>query len=108
MLLSSYTKAINVRWKRHGSLFQPRTKAIEIGDDSYLLTVVSYIHQNPVRAHLVKRMEDWRHSSFRDLLDQLSGAWQKNAILNGAFRCPEEFRLFSEQMLASVNKKSWV
>jgi REP element-mobilizing transposase RayT len=44
LLLSSYTKAINKRYKRHGSLFQPHSKAKEIDDNQYLLTLISYIH----------------------------------------------------------------
>ncbi|NUN70766.1 MAG: transposase [Bacteroidetes bacterium] len=64
VLLSSYTKAINKRFDRHGSLFQQHTKAIWIDDVSYLSTVCRYIHLNPVRAGMVGRPEDWRFSSF--------------------------------------------
>jgi putative transposase len=108
LLLSSYTKAINAGWKRHGSLFQPHTKAIEIADDTYLLTLVSYIHQNPVRAGMVKHMEDWPHSSYRNLLDEASDAWQKNKLLKEAFASREAFRVHSEQMLESIRIEFWV
>lgn len=56
-LLSSYTRAINIQETRTGSLFQQKTKAIEIFniDDfvdrtDYLTTCFHYIHQNPLRA----------------------------------------------------------
>ena len=63
ILLSSYTKAINHRHARHGSLFQRHTKAKWVDDDRYLLTLLTYIHQNPIRARLVDRLEAWPFSS---------------------------------------------
>jgi REP element-mobilizing transposase RayT len=108
LLLSSYTKALNARWNRHGSLFQPHTKAVEITDESYLMTVVSCIHQNPVRAGLVKRMEDWRHSSYCDLLDETLDAWQENRLLRNTFSSREVFQQFSEQMLENIRQEYWV
>lgn len=51
--LSSYTKAINKAFKRNGSLFQQHTKAKLIDDENYLLTLLAYIHQNPIRSNLV-------------------------------------------------------
>ena len=36
--------------------------------DRYLLTLVRYIHNNPVKAGLVERMEDWAYSSHRAYL----------------------------------------
>lgn len=72
--LRSYTRAINKRYQTTGSLFQQKTKAKELESDLYPLTCFHYIHQNPIRAGLVKRMEDWSHSSFTEyLLDQALG-----------------------------------
>jgi len=66
ILLSSYTKGINKRFDRHGSLFQKHTKAIWIEDESYLMTVCRYIHLNPLRAKLVMSPVDWQYSSYGD------------------------------------------
>jgi putative transposase len=65
-LLSSYTKAINKRMKRTGSLFQQKTKAICVSgsENNYAEAVFHYIHQNPIRAGLVSKIEDWPYSSF--------------------------------------------
>ena len=67
-LLSSYTQGINKQTNSTGSLFQQNTKAKPIGKGSanYDLVCFHYIHQNPVMAKLVKRMEDWPYSSFSD------------------------------------------
>lgn len=69
-LLSSYTKAINKQEGRTGSLFQQKTKAIIADKHDHAHTVFHYIHQNPFKAGLVNRMEDWPHSSFNDYLNQ--------------------------------------
>ncbi|OAN61492.1 hypothetical protein A8B79_08535 [Balneola sp. EhC07] len=70
-LLSSYTQDINRRIGRTGSLFRKRTKAKLMDEerdkhDDYLLNCFLYIHQNPLRAGLVKNLEDWAYSSYRD------------------------------------------
>ena len=67
-LLSSYTQAINKQNKTSGSLFQQNTKAKAIlkGSNLYDLLCFHYIHQNPMKAKLVEKMEDWAYSSFKD------------------------------------------
>jgi len=67
-LLSSYTQGVNKQNHSTGSLFQQNTKAKAIikGSANYDLICFHYIHQNPVIAKLVKRMEDWPYSSFID------------------------------------------
>ncbi|MFI5144183.1 MAG: transposase, partial [Ignavibacteria bacterium] len=75
VLLRSYTRAINKQENRVGSLFQQNSRVkiiIETDndrseiDDSYFTACFHYIHQNPLRAKLVSRLEDWEFSSFRD------------------------------------------
>ncbi|MFT3824843.1 MAG: hypothetical protein QM731_13040 [Chitinophagaceae bacterium] len=74
-LLSSYTQAINKQLKTTGSLFQQNTKAkcVLDGKDNYAVTCMHYIHQNPLKAGLVKKMEDWQYSSFRDYIGLRNG-----------------------------------
>lgn len=68
MLLSSYTKAINNRENRTGSLFQQKTKALCVSElkNDVARTTFHYIHQNPMKAGLVKKMEEWEYSSFKE------------------------------------------
>ena len=68
LLLSSYTKGIQKQWGYTGNLFQQRTKSkcVTNRDEKYGEITFHYIHQNPVRAGLVRNMEDWEFSSFRD------------------------------------------
>jgi len=57
-LLTGYAVSFNLRHKRAGHLFQNRYKSIVCEEDSYLLELVRYIHLNPIRAGLVKQMDE--------------------------------------------------
>lgn len=46
-----------------GHLYQGTYKSFPIQDDEHFLTVCRYVEQNPLRAGLVTRAEDWRWSS---------------------------------------------
>jgi putative transposase len=71
-LLSSYSKAVNKRYHRTGSLFQQKTKALCVLDSEsdYALTALHHIHQNPLRANIVQRMEGWDFSSFSNYVSK--------------------------------------
>ena len=64
-LQSSYTQWFNRRHGRVGHLFQGRYKAFLVQEERYLLGLVRYIHENPVRAKLVERPRDYAWSSDR-------------------------------------------
>ena len=96
IILASYTRAINQQRKTTGSLFRQKTKADcitlpqEISPSYYNLgfgtsirlhdpqkeypqACFNYIHQNPVKAGLVKLPEDWEFSSYRDICGLRNG-----------------------------------
>ncbi len=108
LLLSSYTKAINKRYSRHGALFQPHTKAKEITDEKYLLTLISYVHQNPLRSKLVDRLENWSYSSFQDIAGMRDGKLIDRNFYLQYFRSPGEFIKYSSELVDSVRKEYWV
>ncbi len=56
----------NIKYSRVGHLFQDRYKSEPVDDDSYCLTVVRYIHQNPVKAGLCQKVEEYIYSSFNE------------------------------------------
>lgn len=67
-LNSGYASAFNRRYRRCGSLFQGRFKAVVVEDESHALELTRYIHLNPVRASMVERPEQYAWSSYRDYL----------------------------------------
>ena len=58
----SYTAYFNKRYKTVGHLFQGRYKAILCDRDEYLLSLVKYIHLNPVRAKIAKTPDEYQWS----------------------------------------------
>lgn len=67
LLQSSYAKGVNIQQKRTGNLFQQKTKSKRVdGPDDYTRTAFFYIHQNPVKARLVKTKSEWEHSSWQE------------------------------------------
>jgi putative transposase len=67
-LAGCYTTYFNNRRKTTGHLFQGRYKAILIEEKSLLLELSRYMHLNPVSARIVKKPEEYRHSSYRAYL----------------------------------------
>ncbi|MBE6981495.1 MAG: transposase [Ruminococcaceae bacterium] len=67
-IAGSYVYWYNWKYHRCGHLFQDRYKSEPVEDDGYLLTVLRYIHQNPVKAKLCKRAEEYGYSSMREYL----------------------------------------
>lgn len=65
-----YVYYYNVKYQRIGHLFQDRFKSEPVDDDAYFLTVLRYIHQNPVKAKLCSKVEDYPFSSFAEYLHE--------------------------------------
>lgn len=63
-----YVFWFNFKYGRTGHFFQDRFKSEPVNDDSYFLTVLRYIHQNPVKAGLCKDSSEYRWSSHNDYL----------------------------------------
>ncbi|SDD78590.1 hypothetical protein SPACI_042220 [Sporomusa acidovorans DSM 3132] len=47
---TSYVKYFNQKYQRVGHLFQDRYKSENIENNTYFLTVIRYVHQNPEKA----------------------------------------------------------
>lgn len=85
-----YTMYFNWKYKTVGHLFQGRYKAILCDKDQYLLSLIKYIHLNPVRRELVKSPEEYPWSSHRFYSDKSDEAGLVDAV--------KVLRMFSEDM----------
>jgi len=94
LLLSSYTKAINKQENRKGGLFQPKTKAKQLnfskGKIDYLFTCFQYIHQNPLHAGLVTKIENWPYSSFIEYLNRIENGLCNIGLIKEMLNFEEE------------------
>jgi hypothetical protein len=66
---SSYVYWYNNKYERCGHLFQDRFKSEPVENDKYFLTVLRYIHQNPIKAAIIDSMESYRWSSYNEYLN---------------------------------------
>ncbi len=64
---TSYSKAINKREQRNGSLFQKNFKRLLLDDFGHLTNLIVYIHTNPQVHGLISDFRDYPFSSYRTL-----------------------------------------
>jgi REP element-mobilizing transposase RayT len=62
-LNNDYSKYYNNFYNRTGHVFQGRYKGILVRDEKYLLSLLRYVHQNPVRANICKNVFNYYWSS---------------------------------------------
>ncbi len=74
--LSTYMRKVGARyvywynWKydRVGRLFQDRFRSEPVENDSYFLTVLRYIHRNPVKAGICETVAEYKESSYNEYI----------------------------------------
>jgi REP element-mobilizing transposase RayT len=62
----SYAYYFNRKYSRRGHLFQDRFKSEPVNDMAYFVTLMRYIHQNPVKAEIVDNIGNYRWSSWHE------------------------------------------
>lgn len=65
----SYAQYHNNRYGRTGHLFQNRFLSETVDNYQYFLTAIRYIHQNPVKAGIIKNVGDYKWSSYNEYID---------------------------------------
>jgi putative transposase len=68
LLSGSYAQAYNLRHGWIGHLFQGRFHSEAVEPEGHGLELTRYVPDNPRRAGMVKRADDWRWSSLRAVL----------------------------------------
>jgi len=77
----NYSIYFNKKNKRVGHLWQGRFKSWYVTDEAYFYTLMCYIEQNPLKANMVKKLEEYPYSSYHYFLDYnnipecLQNAW---------------------------------
>ena len=66
----SYVAWYNRKYDRCGHLFQDRFKSEVVENDEYLLMVLRYIHQNPLKSGNTKNLLTYKWSSYAEYIGQ--------------------------------------
>ena len=74
-----YVQWFNRKYKRSGQLFQDRFISEAVEDDSYFMTILLYIYQNPVKARICLSTTEYEWCS-RRLLGQGDGIVDETAL----------------------------
>lgn len=95
-----YVQWHNNKYERIGHLFSNRYLSEPVESEKYLLSVLRYIHQNPVKAMLVKQVEDYTWSSYKHYLkayDNTEILIDSDLILD-YFKTQESFIVFMNEL----------
>ena len=81
-LFNAYSKAINKRYGREGSLFKERFKRERIKDENHLINTILYIHLNPVKHNFTDDFTDYKHSSFQTIISEKPTQLNRKFVIN--------------------------
>jgi putative transposase len=100
----SYAGWNNRKYERTGHLFQNRYLSEPVEKEGYLLTVLRYIHQNPVKAGIVKAAADYQWSSYQQYRQYYCGqdSLVKGDLIRAYFN---SYNSFNDYMSAYNNDK---
>ncbi|MCF8068528.1 MAG: transposase [Desulfobacterales bacterium] len=102
-----FTQKHNSRHKLDGTLFKGRYKSILVGEDSYLLQLVRYIHRNPIKANIVDTIEQYPWSSHNGYVSK-SKQWDwlhKHKIFSMLTPNSSQQIMFYKRFVASENSE---
>ena len=102
-----YAQLFNQNYQRTGSIWEGRFKSTVIDPPAYFLLCQQYIEQNPVRAGLVQRSEDWLWSSYRHHVGAETVPWiSDHPIYWGLGNTPFERQLAWQKLVSDQMSKS--
>ncbi len=77
---TSFSKYINIKYKRVGHVFQDRFKSVKMETNPQLMLISSYIHMNPVKDSIINKPENYKWSSYSDFIED-----RDNSIIHKDF-----------------------
>ncbi len=94
-----YVQWHNSKYDRTGHLFQNRFKSQIVNNDSYLISVARYIHQNPIKAKLVKDIKKYQWSSYIDYINSYNDEKVKVDVelIKAYFKTIESFEEYMKE-----------
>ena len=69
-MLIKYVMKYNRKYQRSGALIGSRYKSKAVEMDEYFVPLMIYIHQNPLRAGMVRELEQYKYSSYCEYIGE--------------------------------------
>jgi REP element-mobilizing transposase RayT len=96
---TTYTRRFNNRNFKKGHLFQGRYKSILVQNDAYLMQLSCYIHRNPLRAGIVRRLIDYKWSSYPIYAYGKKGPeWLSSQVILSYFKGVDKHKQYREKV----------
>jgi len=96
---TTFTGRFNKRHSRSGHLFQGRFKSIIVENDAYMLQLSCYIHRNPLKSGLVKRLVDYPWSSYPIYAyGKRAPEWLTTKVILAQFKDPNPHKAYREKV----------
>jgi REP element-mobilizing transposase RayT len=96
---TTYTRRFNNRNFKKGHLFQGRYKSILVQNDAYLMQLSCYIHRNPLRAGIVRRLIDYKWSSYPIYAYGKKGPeWLTTQVILSYFKGADKHKQYREKV----------
>ncbi len=105
--LSKGLKAINTKYAmrfnfqndRIGHVFQGRYKSEVVANEIYLLNVIRYVHNNPIKAKLVNEPHAYKWSSFNEYIkvNTIISSYQKEFVIS-CYNSIDKFMEFHKEI----------
>jgi putative transposase len=90
---NSFSRYFNLKFNRKGPLWQSRFKAIKIKTNEQLLHVCRYVNINSTTSGLVKNPEDWKFSSYKNII---TNSKYLSLLTEISIRKRRDFKKFAE------------
>ena len=77
-IFNAYVQGFNKVHRHSGTLFQGEAKSRLVETDDYAVELIRYIHLNPVRAGLARKVSEWEYSDYWDWINNSGPVSSKN------------------------------
>ncbi len=81
-LFNAYSKSINKKYGRSGSLFKDRFSRIKLDNETYLKQLILYVHLNPRHHKFIDNFRNYKHSSYHSILSDKPTSLLREFVLN--------------------------
>ncbi|WP_347838041.1 transposase [uncultured Draconibacterium sp.] len=103
-LFNAYTKAINKRFNRTGSLFEHPFKRIQVTNNKHLKYLVYYIHHNPIHHEFCEHFLDYPWSSYLTVVSPKATKLRRYEVLRWFDDKTNFEKIHSQQEIQKFNE----
>ncbi len=93
-IIGNFTKEYNKKHNKVGHLFQGRFKSYLIDAETYFLELTRYILNNPVRAGIVKLVEEYQWGSFKHYFSKYRNDFIEIDLVRSYFKSEQALKRF--------------